>query len=185
MQEPYCIPQKADGISYKSAPLFNGEVGIQYNNWRFAFQLGIVQYKNKEILDGTAKHYLTIFNHDGDNCLHARFTALSSMLNVYYNIKLQDRVSLYVGCGCGFVRLKYHFYEENAFYANYDLVKYAFAGQVMAGACYEINSNWALSMGYRCMKTENVLFAHSHFTNIEPLKTPYLHSLEFGLRYQF
>lgn len=182
----YCVPQKADGVSYKSAPLLNGEIGIQYDNWRLGFQLGVVQYENKEVKDRAAKHHATIFNHDGDDYQNARFTALSSMLNVYYGFKLQDRVLLYVGVGCGFVRLKYHFYDNNVFNANYDLVKYAFAGQLMAGVCYELSSDWSLSMGYRCMKTETVTFSHDDWNAaIKPLKTPYMHSLEFGLRYQF
>ncbi|MFQ6723554.1 MAG: outer membrane protein [Opitutales bacterium] len=182
----YCVPQKKDGVSYKSAPLLNGEIGIQYDNWRLGFQLGIIQYENKEVKDRAAKHYATIFNHGGDDCQNARFTALSSMLNVYYDFKLQDQVSFYVGAGCGLVRLKYHFYENAMFNANYDLVKYAFAGQLMAGVSYEISSNWMLTMGYRCMKTETVTFAHKDFNaDIKPLKTPYMHSLEFGLRYQF
>lgn len=108
------------------------------------------------------------------------------MLNIYYDFKLQNQVSFYVGAGCGLVRFKYHFYENNAFNANYDLVKYALAGQVMAGVYYEINSAWSLTMGYRCMKTETVTFAHEDFNpDIKPLKTPYMHSIEFGLRYQF
>ena len=163
----------------------NGEIGIKYDNWRLGFQLGAVQYENKEVADLTAKHYATIFNHDGDNYQNARFTALSSMLNVYYDFKLQDQVLFYIGAGCGLVRLKYHFYSD-VFRNNYDLVKYAFASQVMAGVCYEISSNWALSMGYRCMKTETVVFSHDDWNDdIKPLKTPYMHSLEFGLRYQF
>ena len=184
----YCVPRKKDGVSYKSAPLLNGEIGIHYNNWRLGFQLGFIQYENKEVKDVAAKHHVTIFNHDGDDYQNARFTALSSMLNVYYDFKLQEQVSLYVGAGCGLVRLKYHFYDNNASSMNYDLVKYAFAGQLMAGVCYELSSNWSLSMGYRCMKTESVTFSHDDFlfgTDIKPLKTPYMHSLEFGLRYQF
>ena len=185
LKSGYCVPQKADGVSYKSAPLLNGEIGIKYDNWRLGFQLGVIQYENKEVADRAARHRGTIFNNNGIACRNTRFTALSSMLNVYYDFKLQDQVSLYVGAGCGLVRLKYHFYNM-VFLNDYNLVKYTFAGQIMAGICYELSSNWSLSMGYRCMKTETVTFAHDDFNpDIKPLKTPYMHSLEFGLRYQF
>lgn len=182
----YCIPQKTDGVSYKQAPLLNSEIGIKYNNWRLGFQLGVVQYKNKEIDNRLAKHYATIFNNDAIVFKNTRFTALSAMLNVYYDYKLQEQFSFYVGAGCGFVRLKYHFYEILDSNSDYNLVKYALAAQVMGGIAYEIDSHWTLSLGYRCMKPETVLFSHSDFDDeIKSLKTPYLHALEFGLRYQF
>jgi hypothetical protein len=81
----YCVPQKADGVSYKSAPLLNGEIGIHYNNWRLGFQLGFIQYENKEVKDVAAKHRGTIFDSNGVDFRNTRFKALSSMLNVYYD----------------------------------------------------------------------------------------------------
>ena len=52
---------------------------------------------------------------------------------------------------------------------------------------YDINDQWALSLGYRCMKMENVKFKNEEIEGadpnaLKPLKTPYLHSLELGLR---
>ena len=51
-------------------------------------------------------------------------------------------------------RLKYHFKEENVLLEEYDLSENVWCVQIMAGITYDINDQWALSLGYRCMKME-------------------------------
>ena len=183
-----CLPHKADEISYKRAPTINVELGYKLTDkWRLGLQVGFVQYINKQVKDGT-KHRDDIFNHNETDFSNCRFTGATTILNVYYDYKIKENVSFYAGLGVGGTRLKYHFKEENVLLEEYDLSENVWCAQIMAGITYDINDQWALSLGYRCMKMENVKFKNEEIEAADlnaSLKTPYLHSLELGLRYSF
>lgn len=189
-----CLPQKADEISYKKAPTINVELGYKLTNkWRFGLQVGFVQYINKQVKDGT-KHRGDIFNHNKTDFSNCRFTAITNVANIYYDYEIKENLGIYCGLGAGVARLKYHFYDNGDIFGGgnigYNCSKNVWCVQIMAGITYDINDHWALSLGYRCMKMENVKFKNEEIEVVaadalKPLKTPYLHSLELGLRYSF
>ena len=185
-----CWPQKADEISYKKAPTINVELGYKLaDKWRLGLQVGFVQYINKQVKDGT-KHRGDIFNHNETDFANCRFTAITNVANIYYNYVVNGNFVIYLGAGAGVTKLKYHFYDNNDTFGggtiSYNCSKNVWCAQIMAGITYDINDHWALSLGYRCLKMENVKFKNKAIeAGIKPLKTPYLHSLELGLRYSF
>jgi len=185
-----CFPEKTDGLSYGESLLVSGEVGYRFNNWRLGLQLDIVQYVNEEC-ENNGKYWATVFNNRDEDYARCRFTRITTVLNIYHDYKVKENVSLYIGVGSGITKLNYRFCDTQGNnlrgFANkvFDLSKNVWCAQIMAGITYDINAHWALSLGYRCMKMENVYYSHEDFVagqDIISLKTPYLHSLELGLR---
>lgn len=172
-------------MCYKTTYCFSGEVGHSFDAWRLGVQFGQHTFKSGKT-DGV--YNATIFNCEDDIYSNGKFKVLAALLNAYYDHKIQDNLSAYIGVGFGISNVKYHFYEQEVWHKDFNLSKNALCGQVMTGVTYAINSNWALSLGYRCMKTETVYYSHPDFeagADIISLKTPFLHSLELGLRYSF
>ena len=176
-------------VSFKTAPLISAEVGYKINNWRFGFQVSYLKQKANGYEVGE-----NAFNVISPSAIHKRFTTLSFMVNTYYDYQLKDNFSIYLGAGCGVVRARYSFSNNDPADfipdGRYSMKKHALAVQVMTGIAYDVNEHWTLSLGYRCMRMESIKFHHKEIEDIDPdfipsLKTPYLHSLELGLRYRF
>ena len=163
--------------------MWNG--GYKHDSWRFGTQLGYLKQDPEIDKKGT-----TVFNAPGLS--NPNFTTLSFMVNAYYDYKLKNNFSIYLGAGCGVTHAKYCFTEGNAGVGitigdKFSMTKNVLAAQIMTGITYDINNNWALSLGYRCMKTESINFKHEDIDDdfLPTLKTPFLHSVELGLRYSF
>lgn len=174
-----------NAMCYKTTYCFSGEIGHSFDAWRLGVQFGQHTFKSGKT-DGV--YHETIFNCDGKTSSNGKFKVLAALLNAYYDHKIQDNLSAYIGVGFGISNVKYHFYDRVVKTKDYNLSKNALCGQIMTGFVYNITSKWALSLGYRCMKTETVYYSHPDFsagTDIKSLKTPFLHALELGLRYSF
>ena len=181
-----CVPQEKQGVHYKNAPYFSAELGLSWEAWRLGLQLGYVKYESKDILRGD--FHDTVFGHP--DYKDKRFTAFSIMANIYHDWIFHEGLNFYVGCGLGVTRLNYRFYNvnEDLFECNevYNQDKCLLAVQLMCGISYALNDHWSVSMGYRCMKMENVKYNTIENAGVWPsLETPLLHSLEVGLRYSF
>lgn len=180
-----CMPQEKDGVHYKKAPCCSAEYGFSWDSWRLGLQIGYLKYENKDVPNG--KFHNSVFGRDLKD---RKFTALTCMVNVYYNWQLCERTNVFIGCGLGVTRLNYRFYDSRGFVlaqgCTYNQDKCLLAGQVMCGVAYDLNDHWSVSLGYRCMKMETVKYNTIDDASIWPsLKTPFLHSLEVGLRYNF
>ena len=183
-----CMPREKSGVHYKKAPCFSGEYGVSWESWRLGLQMESIKFKTNRI-DENSFHHGRIF--DKEEAKAPCFTAISAMVNVYYDWHFCEKTTFYVGGGLGMARLNYRFCDEvdnlnrgaNKIY-NQD--KYLLAAQVMCGVAYDLNDHWSVSLGYRCMKMETVKYNTIEDADLWPsLKTPFLHSLEVGLRYNF
>ncbi len=186
LKNGFCHPSHRDGMIYTTPYCLSGEIGYSFHVWRFGIQVN--QYNNFKTKKLEGKYHATIYNNDGTTYIDTKFNLFSSLVNVYYDHKIQENFEIYFGLGVGLAKLKYHFFEIQVMNKCYDLSENVWCAQIMAGITYDINAQWALSLGYRCMKTENVYYSHEDFVagqDIISLKTPYLHSLELGLRYSF
>ena len=189
-----CIPQRRCSVHYKNAPCFSAEWGLRWEAWRLGLQMGYVKYEIKRTDGGEdGAMWSTIFNPENGYFENLRFSTFSVMANVYRDWQVCDETTLYVGCGLGMARLNYRFTDKQdifekgeGFVFNQD--KYLFAAQLMCGISHELNDHWSVSLGYRCMKTENVKYnvlVENAEEVFRSLRTPFLHSLEVGLRYSF
>ena len=117
-------------VSFKTAPLISAEVGYKINNWRFGLQVSYLKQKVNGYEVGE-----NAFNDGYLGACNKRFTTLSFMANAYYDYQLKDNFSIYLGAGCGLVRAKYSFINEDPLDPVPDgknsLKKYALAVQVM------------------------------------------------------
>lgn len=185
-----CVPQEKAGVHYKKAPCFSAEWGKAWDAWRLGLQVGYTRYDIKNADQNSNKHG-TVFDVDVDEVANSRFMALSVMANLYRDWHLCEKTTLYLGCGLGVVRLNYHFLDINdilgrGFGKSYDQDKCLFAMQLLCGVAYDLNEHWSVSLGYRCMKMESVKYNMVGNWDLWPsLKTPFLHALEVGLRYNF
>ncbi|MGX8716431.1 MAG: outer membrane protein [bacterium] len=182
-----CMPQERDGVHYKKAPCLSAEYGFSWDSWRLGLQIDYAKYKINRVEGAT--HQGRVF--DLVMSENPRFTSISAMINLYYDWKLCEKAKLHVGCGLGMSRLNYRFGDKlgvmnQGNHKVYNQDKYLLVAQVMCGVAYDLNDHWSVSLGYRCMKMETVKYNTIHNADIWPsLKTPFLHSLEVGLRYNF
>lgn len=195
-----CFPQNKnkEEAFFKSCPSISTEFGYKLGNLRFDFQLGYSKLKLKETGNkNTVFNLQDIYRRAGADCFTEKeFTTLLLMLNVYYDYRFSKKFSIYFGIGGGFVRAKYQFIDVDSALGfgndrKFDFVKNVFAAQFMTGVTYDINSSWALSLGYRCMRMKSSIQFHNAEIEarvpetLPPLKTPLLHTVEIGLRYTF
>ena len=183
-----CMVQKRAGVHYKAAPCFSGELGISWESWRLGLEMGYKKFKIKDV-DNPSKYYGTVF--DTGEFGNLKFSAVSFMVNFYHDWHYCENLNLYVGFGLGVTRLNYRFSDTQDTFGGgngvvYNQDKYLLAAQVMCGVSYDVSDHWSVSLGYRCMKMESVKYNWIAAEAIWPsLKTPFLHSLELGLRYRF
>ena len=183
-----CLPQEKSNVHYKNAPCFSAECGLSWESWRLGLQIGYVKYENKKVTQGNV-HANTVFG--SSHFKDPRFKALSAMINLYHVWQLSQNVEFYVGGGLGMARLNYRFLDSRDDLNGgpnkvYKQDKNLLAAQVMCGVAYDLNDHWSVSLGYRCMKMETVKYNTIEDAEYWPsLKTPFLHSLEAGLRYKF
>ncbi|MDR0392865.1 MAG: porin family protein [Puniceicoccales bacterium] len=155
-------PGNRDNVKYKNGSAGVVEFGVSYDAWRLGLEVSYRQAKIKESTNA-------VVNRDKD-----KINALAGMVNVYYDYALTEEVALYVGAGLGVTKLAIHDKTTKV-----DTAKTVFAWQVVAGLGYDINENWTVEAGYRLFNTAKVK------ANNQSLKTPFCHSLEAGLRYNF
>ncbi|MDR1255290.1 MAG: porin family protein [Puniceicoccales bacterium] len=155
-------PGNRDEVKYKNGCTGAIEFGVSYDAWRLGLEISYRQAKIKE-----SKNALVDGNKD-------KFNALAGMVNVYYDYALTEEVALYVGAGLGVAKFSAH--DKTA---KVDTSKTVFAWQIAAGLGYDINENWTVEAGYKLFNTAKVK------SNSNSVKTPFCHSLEAGLRYNF
>ncbi|MDR0647035.1 MAG: acyloxyacyl hydrolase [Puniceicoccales bacterium] len=155
-------PGNRDNVKYKKGGTGAIEFGVSYDAWRLGLEVAYRQAKIKE-----STNLLVDASKD-------KFNALAGMVNVYYDYALTEEVALYVGAGLGVAKFSAHDKTTKV-----DTSKTVFAWQIVAGLGYDINENWTVEAGYRLFNTAKVKSA----TN--SVKTPFCHSLEAGLRYNF
>ena len=107
---------------------------------------------------------------------HFRLYKHSYMANVYFDYLTCTPWTPYVGAGMGVSYLK-------ADFGNVAKSVHTLGWQVMAGINYEINSHWALDLGYRYADNGRVrkVWADDAKTKI----TSREHDILFGVRYAF
>ncbi len=168
-------PGSRDKINYKWGMGGNVAVGVSYDAWRFELEGGYRQAKLKKWDD-----------QEVNGC---KFKTLSTMFNVYYDYSLTEECFVYVGVGLGAASVKYALDGNQAPFqlqANFkdEAGRIVFAWQAMAGIGYDINNNWTVTAGYRCFNTMKVKVSEYNGTETKK-KSPFVHTLELGLRYSF
>jgi opacity protein-like surface antigen len=156
-------PGNRDNVKYKNGGTGAVEFGVSYDAWRLGLEVSYRQAKIKE----STNPVVNINNID-------KFNALAGIVNVYYDYALTEEVALYVGAGLGVAKFAIHNKTTKV-----DTSKTVFAWQIVAGLGYDINENWTVEAGYKLFNTAKVK------TNNQSAKTPFCHSLEAGLRYNF
>ena len=151
-----------------------------------------------------------IYTYINDGTRHiykpCHFRNIAAMCNVYYDYTINDKWAAYIGCGLGVFHMKYRYTykesrellpgEEEKPTKTYQFSKTFLAAQFLLGVSYSINEHWQISMGYRCLKAENGFMPRANKKNIlidrdkgipriKSIETPFMHTLECGLRYSF
>ena len=225
----YAFLGKRNDIKYKGGFAGAVELGVSYDAWRLGLELGYKQNKVKEITKGdvdtstwttTNTDAIAFCNHsfmapykDGEGHYDVHFvkfdriSALTGMVNVFYDYPMTEAWSLYAGVGLGVARVSYRVNEvahakadsldANTIKTAFDqtntnfkkllwsdikteISKTVFAWQLMAGVGYEFNENWKLTLGYKLFNTAKVKVFGD-----KKIKTPFNHTAELGLTYTF
>ena len=106
---------------------------------------------------------------------HFRLYKHSFMANAYFDYLTCTPWTPYIGAGMGVSYLK----ADNGEYARSG---YRLAWQVMGGVTYDINSNWALDLGYRYADLGRIRVETDHMTTKVNARD---HEIMFGVRYTF
>lgn len=189
------ISQKAD-LAYKTGFQGSLECGYKYNTWRTGFELLFNQYSPQKIEDGADNIFQdAIYNFENHSFKSCRFRNVAAMCNVYYDYTINEKWSTYIGCGFGALHMQYRFNGDlllDPGFKAHQFSKTLLTAQVLLGVSYSINEHWQVSMGYRCLKAENGFMPRANKRGvinenayIKPIKTPFMHTLECGLRYNF
>ena len=113
---------------------------------------------------------------DGDYEIdHFKLYKRSGMANIYFDYLTCTPWTPYVGAGMGVSYLK----VDNGDYARSG---YRLAWQVMGGMTYDINSHWALDLGYRYADLGRVRIANDEAVTKVSARD---HEIMFGARYTF
>ena len=113
---------------------------------------------------------------DGDYEIdHFKLYKRSGMANIYFDYLTCTPWTPYVGAGMGVSYLK----ADNGDYARSG---YRLAWQVMGGMTYDINSHWALDLGYRYADLGRVRIANDEAVTKVSARD---HEIMFGARYTF
>ena len=111
----------------------------------------------------------------GDEFDHFRLYKHSFMANAYFDYLTCTPWTPYVGAGMGVSYLK----VDNGDYARSG---YRLAWQVMGGMTYDINSHWALDLGYRYADLGRIRIENDEVTSKVKARD---HEIMFGARYTF
>ena len=172
-------PSKRNDVKYKNGGSGAVEFGVSYDAWRLGLEVSYRQSSAKNDIDLTPVRGVDI------TMKNLKFNALASMINVYYDYALTEEVSLYLGAGLGGAKVAYKGNSVNraapAGEIKSEVSKTVFAWQVMAGVSYDINANWTVEAGYKLFNTSKLKDLIGNYK----LKTPFCHSIEVGLRYNF
>ena len=106
---------------------------------------------------------------------HFKLYKRSGMANIYFDYLTCTPWTPYVGAGMGVSYLK----VDNGDYARSG---YRLAWQVMGGMTYDINSHWALDLGYRYADLGRIRVAKDDLTTKVSARD---HEIMFGVRYSF
>ena len=112
---------------------------------------------------------------DGIYAEHFRLYKHSFMANAYFDYLTCTPWTPYVGAGMGVSYLKV---DDG----NYARSGYRLAWQVMGGMTYDINSHWALDLGYRYADLGRVRVANDESVTKVTARD---HEIMFGARYTF
>lgn len=123
----------------------------------------------------------TTVNADG------RISTLSGLLNLYYDIPTGTRFAPYVGGGAGISRFSAH--DISLIYPGIGALNVSdsstvFAYQIRAGVAYNLNSNSAVTLGYRFFNITKPSFDVPPLGELK-IKGAGVHNIELGFRYFF
>ncbi len=142
-------------------------VGYQYDSpWRAEIEAG---YRTNGVDEVTS----TPASGDID--------AFTAMANIFYDFEV-DAFSPYVGIGVGLAYLN----ADNITPVNGGTVDhhdFAYAGQLILGAAYEVSDSVALTGQYTFLAAPDVVFDHSADDDVD--SQYYSHAFMLGLRYMF
>jgi opacity protein-like surface antigen len=97
--------------------------------------------------------------------------ALSGMVNLFYDFNRDGGVQPYVGVGVGIANVEVESFDDSGL-----------AWQGLAGLAFDLPGNWALDIGYRYFRVEDVDFDESYYLT----EGEYTHqAVTVGLRYTF
>jgi len=223
---------KRNDIKYKWGFAGAVELGVSYDAWRLGLELGYKSNKIKEINSGydmtgaaggdnakaAVQHCLMYnekltANHNTATLLHFdRVSALTGMLNVYYDYPMTEAWSIYAGVGLGVSRVSYRIDKK---YQRADIADVAMAAPhawtqaAIFGLAdnalkdYTYNGKSELSktvfawqlmagVGYEFNENWKLTLGYKLFNTAKvklfgdkKIKTPFNHTAELGLTYTF
>ena len=141
---------------------FNVGAGYNFDPVRVEFEFG---YKNADV--DTFTSYGISSSASGSD-----LTTMSYMINAFYDIKTKSPFTPYIGAGLGVINGE----VSDPGYSSDDTV---FGYQLIAGAAYNVNKNFAIDLSYR-------FHAAASDFSVGGIDVSYMSSnIVAGLRYQF
>jgi opacity protein-like surface antigen len=152
-------------------------IGRYYGPWRFEVEGG---YRYNEF-DYAASGPVPGFG-TGTLALDGDFQTITAMLNVYFDIPLNDRWNVYLGAGAGAAFTTADFDATFAaggitFSGSERDDDTVFAYQGMAGVSYAATERLVITLGYRLFHTTDYSFGDLD------VDSPWIHTAEIGFRW--
>ncbi len=157
-----------ESLSHKIGGGGSIAIGLIMNQWRLEVE-GLIRHNS---LDSAKIEVFDITYHQEKVTGYTQDKAI--MLNAFYDIPVQECVSIYLGAGLGATFQKIKFFNETA-------TDTGIAWQLMAGISYDVSECVTLFTGYRLFGTP----AHSTIKGVELKNHPLTHSVDFGVRFKF
>lgn len=169
---------------YDEGYLFGGALGYDFGKIRVETELFYRENDFDEFEDVTANGVTINGNamgdvNIGDYSADGDISALSCMLNGYYDFETSTPLTPYVGAGVGFTQLDVNSASVNVDGESLELVNdddTVLSYQVSAGFGYDVTRNTTIDVGYRYFATEDPDFDdfEGEYEN---------HSVTFSVRY--
>lgn len=171
-----------DDISFNTGMAINGAIGYEFAPFRTEFELGY-QKNDADYSDGTEIYRGIPLPHYRYDFADGNVNTTTYMANGYYDFKLGNGFTPYLGAGLGLATVKLSDMRNESWHHSYGDSDTVFAYQFMIGASYALDKNWALDLSYRYVGTAN-----SSSDNGWGTKTDfefYSHNFLLGGRYTF
>lgn len=173
------------GSSTRKSLIFPSALGLGYHlapGWRVEAELG-------GLADGKFDKSLRADGASGK--LRVETETRWLMLNLYRDIAVTDKVSVYGGLGLGWARAKAEGYGEVPGIGTARLRSHTqnvLVGNVGLGASYALSPSWSLDLGYRYLymgKVKTGGLAGVGGASADVRGNPRAHQISLGVRYRF
>lgn len=164
-------------VRHKTGYGGNVSIGFLFDSvWRLELE-GVFRFFDNESVHNSVTTFTKINN--------GHLRQIAGLVNLVYDIPICNCLDLYLGAGIGLGQTHLKQIDRTSpIFSETDSLKFAY--QFLSGFALDINSCWALTLGYRYFSMVKPNFNRridGHHVRVT--KTPYSNNVDLGVRYKF